>query len=148
MGSDGEVNPLDLAARLRLPIARLARQLRRTAETPLTPTQTSVLVTVSVHGPITLGELAAREQVASPTITKVVNTLHERGFLSKVTDPEDRRFVLVEVTTAAATMLAENRERKNAWLAERLSHLDAEDLRRLDDAADVIERLAEPQLPK
>ena len=86
----------ELAGRLRLAITRLARQLRQTSDTDLSPTQGSVLATVGTSGPLTLGELAELERVASPTITKVIALLHEKGLVDKITDPADRRFVRVQ----------------------------------------------------
>src|SRR3546814_13268549 len=58
------VDASELAGRLRLSVTRLARQLRQTADTDLSPTQGAVLATISNHGPLTLGELAERERVA------------------------------------------------------------------------------------
>ena len=85
----------ELAGRLRLAVTRLARQLRQTSDSDLSPTQASVLATVGGSGPLTLGELAELERVASPTITKVIALLHEKGLVDKITDPADRRFVRV-----------------------------------------------------
>lgn len=130
-----------LAARLRLAVTRLARQLRQTADSDLSPTQGAVLATISAHGPLTLGELAERERVASPTITKAIGVLHDRGLVSKTTDPDDRRFVRVELTAEGQSVLERSRARKNAWLARQLRDLDSEDLERLLAATDVLERL-------
>src|SRR3546814_2691068 len=75
------VDASELAGRLRLSVTRLARQLRQTAGTDLSPTQGAVLATISNHGPLTLGELAERERVAGPTITKVIGVLHARDLV-------------------------------------------------------------------
>ena len=88
----------ELAGRLRLAVTRLARQLRQTSDSDLSPTQSAVLATLANHGRVTLGELAALERVASPTITKVTGILQERGLVVKIPDPVDRRFVRVELT--------------------------------------------------
>lgn len=130
-----------LAARLRLSVTRLARQLRQTADSDLSPTQGSVLATIAAHGPLSLGELAERERVASPTITKVIGVLHERGLVSKTTDPDDRRFVRVELTADGTDLLERSRARKNAWLARRLRELDPDDLERIVAATEVLEHL-------
>ena len=80
-----------MAARLRLSATRLARRLRQEAGTGLTPSQLSALATVHNHGPLTLGSLAEREQVAPPSITKVVAKLEADGLLQRSPDPTDRR---------------------------------------------------------
>ena len=64
--------------RLRLVVARLARLLRQQDDSGLGPTITAALSTINKHGPLTLGDLAARERVAPPTITKVVDKMEAR----------------------------------------------------------------------
>ena len=61
---------LELAARLRLAIARTARRLRQEAGTDLGPAQTSALATIERHGPLTPSELAERERIKRPTATR------------------------------------------------------------------------------
>lgn len=131
------------AAQLRLAVTRLARQLRQTADIDLSPTQASVLATVSAHGPVSLGELAELERVASPTITKAIGLLHDKGLVSKATDPDDRRFVRVALTPQGEALLERNRARKNAWLARRLRELDPEEIDQLVAATALLERLVE-----
>jgi DNA-binding MarR family transcriptional regulator len=131
----------ELAGRLRLAVTRLARQLRQTSDSDLSPTQSAVLATLANHGPVTLGELAELERVASPTITKVTGILRERGLVEKVTDPDDRRFVRVELTADGRALVERSRARKTAWLARQLHDLPPEELERLAAAAEVLEHL-------
>lgn len=131
----------ELAGRLRLAVTRLARQLRQTSDSDLSPTQAAVLATVSAAGPVTLGELAELEKVASPTITKVITLLHEKGLVDKLTDPTDRRFVRVQLTAEGIALLERTRARKTAWLARQLRGLSPEERQRLAEAADVLEQL-------
>jgi DNA-binding MarR family transcriptional regulator len=131
----------ELAARLRLAVTRLARQLRQTSDSDLSPTQSAVLATLANHGPVTLGELAELERVASPTITKVTGILQERGLVEKVTDPSDRRYVRVELTADGRGLVERGRARKTAWLARQLQDLAPEELEQLAAAAEVLEHL-------
>src|SRR4051812_42249925 len=80
-----------MAARLRLSATRLARTLRRQADTGLSPSQLSALATVERHGPMTLGALAEHENVAPPSVTRVVAKLEGEGLLARRPDPNDRR---------------------------------------------------------
>jgi DNA-binding MarR family transcriptional regulator len=136
-----ETQTAELAARLRLSITRLARQLRQTTDSDLSPTQGAILATVSNHGPLTLGELADIERVASPTITKAIGLLHDKGLVQKATDPDDRRFVRVSLTTAGEALLERSRARKTAWLARRLEELTPDEVARLAAATEVLEEL-------
>lgn len=131
----------ELAGRLRLAVTRLARQLRQTSDSDLSPTQSAVLATLANHGPVTLGELAELERVASPTVTKVTGLLQERGLVVKVTDPSDRRFVRVELTTEGQALVERSRARKTAWLARQLQELPPEELEQLVAATEVLEHL-------
>jgi DNA-binding MarR family transcriptional regulator len=127
-------------ARLRVAIARLARRLRTSSGGGITPSQLSVLFTVEARGPLTPGELAEREGVRPPTITRIVAYLEEEGLLSR-RPGEDRRTSLVEVTPYARIRLAEIRERRDAWLTERLAKLSGADLEVVTTALPVLERL-------
>jgi DNA-binding MarR family transcriptional regulator len=131
----------DLASHLRLTIARTARRLRQEGGTELSPSMTAALATIECHGPMTPSELAARERVQRPTATRVIARLEEMGLIGRTPDPQDRRSSLVSVTPEAVALLAEQRTRKTAFLAERLDGLDAEDRAALERAADVLERM-------
>lgn len=138
VGDDGV---LAVAASLRLATTRLARRLRREADVALTPSLLSALSMVYLHGPLTLGALAELEWVTPPTVTKLVGRLEEAGLVERACDPDDRRVHRVTITGEGEALLAASRERKNAWLAERLSRLDADDLECLGRAGELIDRV-------
>jgi DNA-binding MarR family transcriptional regulator len=133
---------LEVVARLRLTIARLARRLRQEAGTGLSPSQHSALITIALHGPLTLGHLARIEQVAPPTITRIAVKLEEDGLVIRTVDPTDRRISRVAVTREGERRLEHGRSRRNAWLAQRLRTFPPAERRRLVAALDVLEALA------
>jgi DNA-binding MarR family transcriptional regulator len=132
----------ELAGRLRLASARLHRRLRQEADTGLSPSQQSALGTIELRGPITLGDLAAAEQVTPPTITKVVARLEEEGLIDRTVDASDRRIIRVATTRKGRRRLEHSRARRNAFLAARLEELAPDAMRRLHDAIDALEELA------
>jgi DNA-binding MarR family transcriptional regulator len=136
-------SPSDLASRLRLDIARLGRRLRQEAGAGLSPTQTAALSTIERHGPLTPSELAVRERVQRPTVTRVLARLEEMGLVVRASDPADRRSSLVTVSPAGSELLNVVRTRKDAYLARRLSALGADDRAALDRAAAILERMLE-----
>src|ERR1700733_392325 len=71
----------ELAARLRIVVARCERGLRQQAGLELTPSQSSVLATVGRWGPLAPSELAVRERVSRPTITRLVGRLVGQGLV-------------------------------------------------------------------
>jgi DNA-binding MarR family transcriptional regulator len=135
----------DLAVRLRLAIARTARRLRQEGGAELSPSQTAALATIDRHGPLTPSELALREGIQRPTVTRIVSLLEERGLVHRTRDPHDRRSSLVALSPAGRELLARGRTRKNAYLARRLRELDADDRVTLERAAGILERLLEEE---
>jgi DNA-binding MarR family transcriptional regulator len=134
------------AERLRHGVNRLARLLRQQDEGDLTATSTAALATVRKRGPVTLGELASLEQVAPPTMTKVVETLERNGFVTRRVDPDDRRVARVSITTAGTRYLDRSRARRTAWLAARLGELSPQQVEQLEGTIDLLEAIiGEPE---
>ena len=133
----------EVASRLRLAVARLHRTLRQHADSGLSPSQLSALVAIERQGSMTLGELAAHESVAPPTITGVVARLEADGNVVREPDATDRRVVRVTATPQGRAVVVRTRERKDAWLTQRVTELGADDLERLADALEVIEALGD-----
>lgn len=138
----------EVAASLRVSATRLARRLRREADSGFSPSMLSALVTIAHHGPLTLGALAERERVAPPSITKVVAKLEADGLVERAADAEDRRYSLVRATPAGDALLAEDRRRKTAWLAGRIADLSDAEQRRLVAVLEILERLASHDEPE
>src|SRR5215217_7297412 len=128
----------DLASRLRLDISRVARRLRQEAGAELSPSLTGALATIERHGPLTPSELASRERVQRPTVTRVLARLEEAGLIDRAADPGDRRCSLVSVSAEGRALLDAIRTRKDAFLARRLESLDANDRAALDRAAEIL----------
>jgi DNA-binding MarR family transcriptional regulator len=132
-----------LSSHLRIAVARTARRLRQESGTGLSPTLTAALATVERHGPLTPSELAARERVQRPTVTRILSTLDKLGLVARAGDPGDRRSSLITVTSAGRELLAAARTRKDAFLSERLDALGAEDRATLERAAALLEGMLE-----
>ncbi len=130
-----------LAGRLRMVISRLGRQLRQQQVGGLTPSQLSALSTIDQHGPIRLGDLACRERVSPPTLTRCVATLEELDLVQRQPDPDDRRSVLMVASTAGRQLLEDLRRERTALLTCRIEALDSESRRALAAAMPVLEAL-------
>ena len=136
-----EASDLDLAARLRLSVTRLARRLRQQSGEGLTPSQNSALASIERGGALTPSELATIERIQRPTATRILAQLSDAGLVARETDPVDRRVSRVRITPAGVALLKRGRSRKNAYLARRLRTLKPEELALLEQAAELIERL-------
>ncbi len=132
----------ELSARLRQTVARLQRILRQQAMGGLNLTQISCLATIGREGPLPLGEVASRENLSAPFITKIVTKLEDLGLVERATVPGDRRVSLVSTTNAGKALLEEVRTRRTAYLNRRLSRLDSREIEALVAALPILERLA------
>ena len=136
--------PEVLAARLRLANARLARRVRQealSAGDDLTASRLAALATIERLGPVTLGDLAAVEQVQPPSMTRIVGHLEEAGHAVREVDEHDRRIVRVHITESGRQTLERSRTRKNVFLAKRVARLSPEARAALAAALPVLEAL-------
>src|ERR687886_1969666 len=135
----------DVAAHLRLVVARTARRLRQEADAGLSPSLISALWTIDRRGPLTPSELAAHERVQRPTATRVLARLEDAGLVDRAPDPADRRSSLISASAAGRTLLRRQRSRKDQYLARRLAALDADDVATLERAAGILERMLDQE---
>jgi DNA-binding MarR family transcriptional regulator len=145
--SSSSAEQVELAARMRLAIGRLHRRISRRAVGGLTPSQLSVLATVEQHGPLRLGDLAVREVITPPTVTRLVASLQERDLVERVTDPVDGRAALIEVSQEGRALLEEIRRERTAFIAQRLAQLDPQSRDQVAAAAEILEKLLDVPEP-
>lgn len=140
-----KLDPVVIADRLHSGAIHLLRRLRtEDAASGLTAPRLSALSVIVFGGPLTLGALAAAEQVRPPTMTRLVTALERDDLVTRESDPDDRRQVLLRATPAGRHLLEEGRARRTASLSRRLAALPPGDLAALARAATLLERLARP----
>jgi DNA-binding MarR family transcriptional regulator len=100
--------------------------------------QLSALATLAKEGAMTPGALAVRERVRPPSMTRVIASLADLGFVDRVAHPDDGRQVLVSVSDAGAELLEAERQASREWLAQRLQSLATHERDTLRDAAQLI----------
>lgn len=131
-----------LAAELRVAVMRTSRRLRLEAATgELSPGRYSVLAGL-LDGPRTVGQLAARERIQAPSMTRIVNDLATVGFISRGENPQDKRQVLVSMTDQGTAALLRARSMRTAWLAQRIAALTPQDRATLHDAALILQEMS------
>jgi DNA-binding MarR family transcriptional regulator len=134
-----------LAAELRLGVMRLRRRLalERHPDNELSLNQMAVLGCLFRNGgALTVGELAASEKVQPPSMTRTVNCLETSGDVVRRPHETDGRQVVVQLSESGRARVLADRERRDAWLARRLSELTPEERAVLRKAAPIIENLA------
>jgi len=140
-GPDAGLSDVELAGRLRVAVGLLVRRLRQRDPGHLSPPQLSALVTIEAAGPIRNGDLAARENVAAPTMTRMVGALEEAGLVNRRPDPSDARGSLVSLAPGGAAALRALRRERNNILIQKLAALSPEQRAALEAALPALEAL-------
>jgi DNA-binding MarR family transcriptional regulator len=136
------VDTLALADALRPALLQVGRELRREARAlGASPEQVALLVSIKYAPGIGLRELAARERVSPPAMTKHVDRLERDGLVERRPSEEDRRRVGVTLTDEGQRLLRRVRSRRTAWLALRLGELDENELAALEAAVEPLTHL-------
>ena len=132
----------ELADRWHSLAIHLLRRLRREdVKAGLTGPRLSALSVIVFGGPITLGDLAAAEQVRPPTMTRLVRALEDEHLVRREKDPADGRIVRLRATAKGASLLHEGRTRRVRRLGEPFSELTAGERATLQDAAAILARV-------
>jgi DNA-binding MarR family transcriptional regulator len=130
-----------VADRLHSAAIHLLRRLRVEDEAiGISAPRLSALSVLVFAGPRRVGELAEAEQVEPPTMTRLVDGMERDGLVEREPDPDDRRAVVVRATAKGVRTLRRGRARRVEVLAAGLRSLSAQDLRKLADGVDILER--------
>ncbi len=99
----------------------------------LSSTQYNVLRILRGAGPggLTCGEIAERMLTRDPDVTRLLDRVENRGFISRWRDDNDRRVVRTIITTAALDLLKELNPSVNDLHHRQLGHLGEQQLKDL-----------------
>ena len=137
-----ETDTVAIADALRPALLRIGRELRREARAVgVSPEQVALLVSIKYSPGIGVRELAARERVTPPALTKHVDRLERDGLVVRTPSSDDRRRVGLTLTDEGQRVLRRVRSRRTAWLASRLRELDADELAAVEAAVEPLLRL-------
>ncbi|TCP56611.1 DNA-binding MarR family transcriptional regulator [Tamaricihabitans halophyticus] len=131
----------DFTDRLYFAVVRLTRSLRQTVTTGPGQGSLSALATLASQGSMRLGDLAAKESVAAATMSRIVTSLVELGYVTRDPDPADRRAWLATATEEGARIVSGLRSTRIHELANRLDRLRPEQLDALAAALPALEAL-------
>jgi DNA-binding MarR family transcriptional regulator len=131
----------EVADRVHSAAIHLLRRLRvRDRESGIGPAQLSALSVLVFGGPRSLGELADAEQVRPPTMSRIVAGLEDSGLVRRHCTEDGRKMRLVATAKGTKIMWA-GRKRRVELLANALSSLREEDVRRLGELAELLQQL-------
>jgi DNA-binding MarR family transcriptional regulator len=134
---------VDLANHLNSSAIHLLRRISQDdAADGVTAARASALSVLVYGGPSALGDLARREHVATPTMSRLVEAMVQEGLVTRSPAPESRRTLRVEATPRGRELIERGRTRRIRRLADELASLGARDLATLERAVGVLGRLA------
>jgi DNA-binding MarR family transcriptional regulator len=138
----------EIANRLRPVLLKLARELRREIHSlGVTGGQVSLLVDIKRSPGVGVRELAARERVSVPAVSKFVARMEEAGLVRREPVGGDKRRVGLHVTEAGHRVLRSVRSKRTAWLAARLRTLEPHELEAIDAAIEPLTLLLAQESP-
>jgi DNA-binding MarR family transcriptional regulator len=139
-------HPVEVANRLNSAAIHLLRRISRDdGADGVTGARLSALSVLVFGGPATVSQLAGREGVAVPTITRIVDALVRDGLAERGTVEGDRRQSRIAPTARGRDLLERGRARRIRNLATELAALEPDRLRALERALDVLESLESPR---
>jgi DNA-binding MarR family transcriptional regulator len=109
----------------------------------VTPARLSALSVLVFGGPCTMGELAAAEDVAGPTMTRIVDGLEQAALVRRTVRPNTGRRVEVSATRAGDRLMRRAAGRRVEALVTAMNELDEADRRALTAAGPALVRLGQ-----
>jgi DNA-binding MarR family transcriptional regulator len=124
----------------------VAAELRR-SDRAILPSHYHAL-TMLADQSFNLSEIADRQHVSLPTMSRSISTLVERGWVEKVPDVSDGRITRLRLTEEGRTVLAEIHHVAAEAVTRQLVGLTSQDCRRLVSGLGVLHQAFEHQSPE
>ena len=129
----------DIASQLNSVAIHLVRRARMVdQQLGVPPGQLSALSVLVFGGDRTIAELAAAEQVTSPTITRIVDGLERVGLAKRYPHPDDRRATVVRATAKGRQVMERGRQNRVQVIAALLDDMPGEHLAAVQQAASAL----------
>jgi DNA-binding MarR family transcriptional regulator len=118
-----EINDNELASRLRISVSRLVKVMKSEVrhDESLSLTERSTLSMVYQHAKMLPSELAAKEKVTGQSMSQIINKLSQNGYLEKTPSLEDKRKVIITITSKGKEFIELKRSKSQEWLAKAIS---------------------------
>lgn len=134
---------------LRLAVGRIARRIRQLYATgdPASEAgfiEIALLSSLERKGPLTSTALAELERVTPQAIGSTLSALEQRGYVARITDPQDRRRVVTAITEAGRASLASREHVISEHMTRALRQgFDADERRQITAVIPLLERLSD-----
>src|SRR5712692_2280290 len=147
MPSAISADPISVATRLRPVLLKLNRELRREIHSlGVTGGQASLLIQIQKLPGMGVRELATRERMSVPGMSKYLARLESAGLVRREELEDDKRRVGLRLTEEGTRVLQSVKRRRTAWLAERLRGLEPHELDAIDAAVEPLLKLIDEDI--
>jgi len=139
-------NDIEIAANLRVVIARLVKILRSESKNNelLSLTERSTLGLVHQYSKILPSELAAIEKVTTQSMSQIINKLLKHGFIKRTPSKKDKRKVLITITSSGKKFVEKRRQEREEWLAKSIAEkINKKEKEILANSIDVLTKLVD-----
>jgi DNA-binding MarR family transcriptional regulator len=92
-------------------------------------------------GYTSVSELADARHISRPVVSRKVDSLVEKGLVSRRESPEDRRYTVLELTLEGDRILEELRASNREWLDERFRRLEEQEIEIVNQALIILKKL-------
>jgi len=118
-------------------IAKLSfTQAFKQLDADITPEQWIVLDTINVNGTMSQKDIGSSSFKNAPTISRIIDNLVKKGFVSRISEEDDRRKTSISLTEKGKTLIAKCQKevdslRRLSW--DNLTDKDYDDFTRVLD---------------
>jgi DNA-binding MarR family transcriptional regulator len=130
------------AGALRVAVLRIYRALRIRTNHHVTPSQGSALARIEQAESVRLGQLALLEGISAASMSKIVDSLEDDGFVTRVPDPLDGRASMIQLSAVGRDMIHTIRVANTEALEVALTTLSDDERRLLRESLPVLEKVA------
>jgi DNA-binding MarR family transcriptional regulator len=134
-----------LAAELRATLGQLKRKMRQHGGlNDFTSSQIAVILRLEKDGPATVSSLARAEGMRPQSMSAVIASLEEMGFVAGAADPNDGRKMLMSLTKACKKSIEEGRSARQDWLTQAIQQkLSPQEQKKLSSVIHLLAQIAE-----
>ena len=136
-----------LGADLLSVVARINRLANQRVRMPIPFAQARLLSTIEDQGEARISDLAALDHCSQPTMTTQVRRLEDAGMVTRTSDPQDARAVLIRITADGVAALRQARLDRGAAIDPYLERLSDAERECLTEAVVVMRRLINDAAP-
>jgi DNA-binding MarR family transcriptional regulator len=92
------------------------------------------------RGVKSVSDLAEVKQISRPAISQAVEMLVEKGYISRQSNPQDRRYIELTLTADGSALLDTIFDKNRLWMAEKLANLSPAELQIIQTGMDLFSR--------